>query len=100
MYAEVRAVVYSLGTPSGDDHSKPNLLGVVSDIRSKTKYSTPVVTIRALNNLWSCHPGFEGLENECKAFMEELSTECLEFFRILFIAAGFCRDSQNLKSIF
>jgi hypothetical protein len=69
-----------LWAPSRDDRSKPNLLRVVSDIWSKTEYSAPVVAVRTLNNLWSRHPRLEGLENECKAFMEELSAECLEFF--------------------
>ena len=86
---------YLLATPPRAHPTKTCLLRVVSNIWSKTEYSMPVVAIWTLNNLWSCHPRLEGLENECKAFMEELSAECLEFFWLLLITASFCsRQSE------
>jgi hypothetical protein len=68
-----------LGTPIRDDSGKPNLLGIVSYVRSKAKDHTAKFSIRAFDNLVFFHIWLERLKNNLKTLMIELATKLLKF---------------------
>ena len=68
----------SLWTPVGHNAGKPNLFGVVGNIRPKTENRTPKEPIGAFYDFWLRHVRLEWCKDQAEATVVKLSTEYLK----------------------